>query len=184
MKGIFFLVSSLSLYLSFFVYLNRGENRIPVVDKSRTTRFASLLLLPAFVESMTKKKSLPLWDRHSTSYLFNSKISSAILLQELFQFGTKRPKVGFLHNHWRSKSNSLFSTQTQFKQAYDKTFLCKLMNSITLTVLSDLFNSFSVKFRDYQFTFISKSTQIAILYTSETIKIVLILSITYKIFSA
>ena len=61
MKGIFFLVSSLPLYLSFFVYLNRGENRIPV-DKSRTTRFASLLLLPAFQESMSKKNSLPSWD--------------------------------------------------------------------------------------------------------------------------
>ena len=110
--------------------------------------------------------------------LFNSKISSAILLQELFQFGTKRPKVGFLHNHSRSKSNSLFSSQTQFKQAYDKTFLCKLMNSITLTVLSDLFNSFSVKFRDSQFTFISKG--LLYISTTEWIKNVLILSITYK----
>ena len=140
--------------LSFvFCLFKQGENRIPV-DKSRTTRFASLLLLPSFQESMSKKKfPFIMGQAHC---LFNSKIYSAILLQELFYFGTKRPKVGFLKNHWRSKSNSLFSTPTQFKQAYDKTFLCKLMNSITLTVLSDLFNSFSVKFRDSQFTFISK----------------------------
>ena len=52
------------------------------------------------------------------------------------------------------------------------------MNSITLTVLSDLFNSFSVKFRDSQFTFISKG--LLYISTTEWIKNVLTLSITYK----
>ena len=91
MKGIFFLVSSLPLYLSFFVYLNRGENRIPL-DKSRTTRFASLLLLPAFVKSMSKKNSLPLWDMLTAYSIWKSILQ--YYCKNFFSLEPRYPRLG------------------------------------------------------------------------------------------